>query len=95
MHNHKLKELIGIDIAPATHQRHETSKIHVAAFIKHQYGKDDLDIALLDHSFLNDFEHYFNGSEVQPQLHDEVHQESGQGDPVGPGGRVHHQKSFR
>jgi len=31
-HNSKLKELINIDIAEATHKRHETSKMHVAGF---------------------------------------------------------------
>lgn len=33
IHNNKLKELIDIDIAKATYQRHTTSKSHVAAFI--------------------------------------------------------------
>jgi len=59
IHNSKLKELIGIDIAEATHKRHITSKIHVAAFIKFQYGKNDLELDRIDYKFLNDYEHYF------------------------------------
>lgn len=59
IHNNKLKELIDIDIAEATHKRHRTSKSHVAAFIKYQYGKDDLDLDRIDYKFLNDYEHYF------------------------------------
>jgi len=59
IHNNKLKELIDIDIAEATHKRHRTSKSHVAAFIKYQYGKDDLDLDQIDYKFLTDYEHYF------------------------------------
>jgi hypothetical protein len=49
-HNTKLKELINIDIAEATHKRHETSKMHVAGFIKYKYEKEDLDIDKIDHT---------------------------------------------
>lgn len=58
-HNQKLKELIGIDIAAATHKRHQTSKIHVERFIKYKYGKNDLPIDQLDYKFLSAYEHYF------------------------------------
>lgn len=58
-HNNKLKELIDIDIAPATYKRHGTSKSHVATFIKYQYGQDDLELDRIDFKFLSDYEHYF------------------------------------
>ena len=59
IHNNKLKELIGIDLAEATYKRHNTSKSHVATFIKYQYGKDDLELDWIDYKFLHDYEHYF------------------------------------
>lgn len=59
-HNRKFKELIGIkNHSPATYQRHLTSRGHVAAFIQHQYGKQDLTWEKVDFSFLSNFEHYF------------------------------------
>lgn len=59
IHNKKLKELIDIDIAQATYKRHNTSKSHVATFIKYQFGKDDLELDQIDYKFLSDYEHYF------------------------------------
>ena len=59
IHNDKLKELINIDIAQATYKRHNTSKSHVATFIKYQYGLDDFELDRIDFKFLNDYEHYF------------------------------------
>ncbi|MGQ7868679.1 site-specific integrase [Sunxiuqinia sp. sy24] len=59
-HNRKFKELIGTkNHSPSTYQRHLTSRGHVAAFIQHQYGKNDLTWEKVDFSFLSDFEHYF------------------------------------
>ncbi len=59
-HNRKFKELIGTkNHSPSTYQRHLTSKGHVAAFIQHQYGKEDLTWEKVDFSFLSNFEHYF------------------------------------
>ncbi len=59
-HNRKFKELIGTKShSPATYQRHLTSKGHVAAYIQHQYKKEDLEWNKVDFSFLNNFEHYF------------------------------------
>ncbi len=43
----------------ATYKRHTTSKSHIEAFIKYQYGKDDLDLDHIDYKFLSDYEHYF------------------------------------
>lgn len=59
IHNSKIKELIGIDVAQATHKRHQTSKVHVERFIKYKYGKDDLPIDQVDFKFLSAYEHYF------------------------------------
>jgi len=58
-HNIKLKELINIDIAEATYNRHITSKNHVAAFIKYLYKVEDLELEKIDYKFLSDYEHYF------------------------------------
>jgi site-specific recombinase XerD len=59
-HYLKFKELIGTkDHSPSTYQRHLTSKGHVAAFIQHQYGREDLTWEKVDFSFLSNFEHYF------------------------------------
>lgn len=58
-HNRKFKELIGTkNHSPSTFQRHLTSRGHVAAFIQHQYGKEDLTWEKVDFSFLSNFEHY-------------------------------------
>jgi len=59
IHNSKLKELIDIDVAQATYKRHNTSRSHVATFIKYQFGKDDLELDRIDYKFLNDYEHYW------------------------------------
>ena len=59
IHNRKLKELVDIDIAQATYKRHNTSKSHVATFIKYHFGQDDLELDRIDYKFLNDYEHYF------------------------------------
>lgn len=59
IHNSKLKELIDIDVAQATYKRHNTSRSHVATFIKYQFGKDDLELDRIDFKFLIDYEHYF------------------------------------
>jgi integrase len=59
-HNRKFKELIGTNKhSKSTYNRHLTSRSHVAAFIKHQYGKEDLHWEKVNFSFLNNFEHYF------------------------------------
>lgn len=59
VHNNRLKDLIDIEISPATYKRHNTSKSHVAAFIKYQYGQDDLELDRIDFKFLCDYELYF------------------------------------
>ncbi len=59
-HNRRFKELIGTkDHSASTYQRHLTSRAHVATFIQHQYGKEDLEWEKVDFGFLNNFEHYF------------------------------------
>ncbi|MFB6343072.1 site-specific integrase [Saccharicrinis sp. FJH62] len=57
-HNTDLKQLIGIDIAYGTWQRHETSVMHVQKFIQHHYGEDDLPVDQIDFSFLNEYAMY-------------------------------------
>ena len=57
-HNEKCAKLSGIDMAPATVQRYETSYNHTAAFIKHCYGVNDMSIEDINHKFITDYEFY-------------------------------------
>jgi integrase len=57
-HNDKAAKLEGIDFAPATVQRYETSFRHTKEFIKHQYGRQDVSFDEINHSFIEDYEFY-------------------------------------
>lgn len=57
-HNDKVKELIGIDYAKATHTRYETTLAHIQKFLNWKYQKDDLDILEIDNIFINDLDFY-------------------------------------
>jgi len=57
-HNKLLKETIGIDYAPATIRRYDTTMTHVKKFLKKQYFKDDIYLRELDYKFVSNFEHY-------------------------------------
>lgn len=57
-HNQKCKELLGIDYAPATLTRYETTLKHLKEFIKQKYHVQDKSIKTVDYEFIREFEHY-------------------------------------
>jgi site-specific recombinase XerD len=57
-HNEILKEKINKGISRNTYIRHTTSKQHLERFIRSQYGKSDLYLADIDHSFITRYETY-------------------------------------
>lgn len=57
-HNKKLKALIGIDYSEGTYERYETSLKHTQAYIKYQYGTDDISIDKIDHAFVTGYDFY-------------------------------------
>lgn len=54
-HNDQMKALVGIDYAPGTLTRYETSLSHTKSFIHWKYKKDDFSIQKLDHEFISDY----------------------------------------
>jgi site-specific recombinase XerD len=57
-HNSRIKALIGNGFEANTLKGYSTSEKHLAAFLKKQYGKTDIEINQLDLAFINDFEFY-------------------------------------
>jgi len=57
-HNDKLRLLEGIDYAPLTIERYETSYKHTQDYIRAKYNKDDLFLSELDFDFINGYELY-------------------------------------
>ncbi|MBL1408830.1 site-specific integrase [Sphingobacterium faecale] len=57
-HNKKLKALIGTDYSEGTYERYETSLKHTQAYIKHQYGTDDIALNKIDHAFVTGYDFY-------------------------------------
>lgn len=57
-HNEKCAKLSGIDMAPATVERYETSYKHTQAFIRYAYQKEDLFLDELNHQFITEYEFY-------------------------------------
>lgn len=54
-HNEQMRALVGIDYAPGTLTRYETSLSHTQSFIHWKYQKNDLSIQKLDHEFISDY----------------------------------------
>ena len=57
-HNNKIKELLGIEYAPGTYERYQTSLKHTKDFLNWKYNVSDFDIEKIDHSFITDYEFY-------------------------------------
>ncbi len=55
-HNKKCKKLEGIDMAPATVLRYETSLRHTLEFMQHTYRRDDIYLDELNRQFVKDYE---------------------------------------
>jgi hypothetical protein len=58
LHNLRKKDLVGIDLKPATYERYCTLRRHIENFIKFKFKKDDLPIAEFTYPVLIDFEFY-------------------------------------
>lgn len=58
-HNQMMKEKVNIEYAPATLRRFETTLMHIKAFLKINYKKEDILLIALKHQFITDLEHYF------------------------------------
>ena len=57
-HNDKCHKLSGIDMAPATVERYETSFKHTQEFIRFKYERDDYYLDDLGRQFVDDYEFY-------------------------------------
>ena len=57
-HNSKIKELLGIEYAPGTLERYETSLKHTSNFLLWKYNISDINIDKIDHAFITDYEFY-------------------------------------
>ena len=57
-HNSKIKELIGMEYAPGTLERYETSLKHTSNFLFWKYNVTDINIDKIDHAFVTDYEFY-------------------------------------
>lgn len=57
-HNSKIKELLGIEYAPGTYERYQTSLKHTKDFLNWKYHISDIDITKIDYAFITDYEFY-------------------------------------
>jgi site-specific recombinase XerD len=57
-HNSKIKKLLGIEYAPGTLERYETSLKHTSNFLFWKYNITDINIDKIDHAFITDYEFY-------------------------------------
>ena len=57
-HNDQIKTLVGIDYAPGTLQRYQTSLKHTQDYIRHQYNTNDIAINKIDLSFITGYDFY-------------------------------------
>jgi site-specific recombinase XerD len=57
-HNRKVESLVGQEFAPATCKRYHTSLQHTQAFLKYQFGLNDIDIKKIDHAFVSEYDFY-------------------------------------
>ncbi|MDC0584714.1 site-specific integrase [Bacteroidales bacterium] len=57
-HNDNARKLCGIDFAPDTVQRYETSYMHTKDFIRWQYKREDMALEDLNHQFIRNYELY-------------------------------------
>jgi len=57
-HNAKVKALIGNGFEANTLKGYNTSIKHLTGFLQKEFGRGDIEIGLLNHSFITDFEFY-------------------------------------
>ena len=59
-HNKKVSALVGDEYAAGTLERYETSLRHTRSFLEWQYKVSDIDIKLIDHNFITNYEFYLS-----------------------------------
>lgn len=64
-HNEQMKSLIGTEFAESTYVKYLTTKSKVKAFIKAEYGKDDILLPQVNNAFLESFLHYLKVKDKQ------------------------------
>lgn len=57
-HNQMMASRVGVDFSRSTYTRYTTTKDHVAAFLKHRYNLEDINLQRLQYAFITDFEHF-------------------------------------
>lgn len=57
-HNNKIEALLGQGFASGTLERYKTSLRHTKEFIEWKYKVGDIDIKVIDHSFITEYEFY-------------------------------------
>lgn len=57
-HNNKIEALLGHGFASGTLERYKTSLRHTKEFIEWKYKVEDIDIKVIDHSFITEYEFY-------------------------------------
>ena len=57
-HNRKIKELVGLEYAPGTLERYQTSLKHTKDFLFWKYNLTDINIDKIDHAFITEYEFY-------------------------------------
>lgn len=57
-HNAKVKQLVGKDYSHGTLDRYDTVFKHLREFVKHRYSLVDILLSDVDHSFIQEFDHY-------------------------------------
>lgn len=57
-HNNQIKAQIGKGYSKGTHLRFETTYKHTQDFIKHHFGKEDVNFTELKYDFITEFEFY-------------------------------------
>lgn len=62
-HNDQLEKLIGIDYAPNTLIRYNTTKNHITKFIQNEYKVKDIPLKKVDIKFINNLEYYLKTKE--------------------------------
>lgn len=58
-HNDQMSQLVGIEYAPGTIERYNTSYKHTQSFLEWKYAVLDIDINKLDYEFISEYEFWF------------------------------------
>lgn len=61
-HNQQMKELVGREYAPGTHERYTTSYKHTLSFLQWKYNVADIDINQLNFEFITEYEFWLKST---------------------------------